>query len=294
VEVPLLARHAIDPARVPRHVAIIMDGNGRWANQRGLPRNAGHEAGERALLDTVEGALDLGIRDVTVYAFSTENWRRPPSEVRFLLGFNESLLVRRAQELHQQGVRVRFVGRRGRPVPKRLVNLMESTENLTREDRRMTLRVAFNYGGRSELADAAARAAADHAAGRLPKVDEDAIAARLYDPDMPDVDLLVRTSGEQRVSNYLLWQAAYAELVFTATLWPDFDRHELARCVAAYQARDRRFGGAVDAPARRHAAPAIEDTPAGDASAPLPPPPPSSSRTEPAHHPTPPDPGIGS
>jgi hypothetical protein len=119
---------------------------------------------------------------------------------------------------------------------------MESTEALTRDDRRMTLRVAFNYGGRSELADAAARAAADHAAGRLARVDEDAIAARLYDPDMPDVDLLVRTSGEQRVSNYLLWQAAYAELVFTATLWPDFDRHELARCVAAYQARDRASG----------------------------------------------------
>ncbi len=249
MEGPLLAQHGVDPARVPGHVAIIMDGNGRWANQRGLSRNAGHEAGERALLDTVEGALALGIRDVTVYAFSTENWRRPPSEVRFLLGFNESLLVRRAQELHEQGVRVRFIGRRGRPVPRRLVNLMESTEALTRDDRRMTLRVAFNYGGRSELADAAARVAADHAAGRLAKVDEDAVATRLYDPDMPDVDLLVRTSGEQRVSNYLLWQAAYAELVFTATLWPDFDRHELARCVAAYQARDRRFGGAVDAPA---------------------------------------------
>lgn len=274
MEDALLARHGIEPGRVPGHVAIIMDGNGRWANQRGLPRNAGHEAGERALLDTVEGALDLGIRDVTVYAFSTENWRRPPSEVRFLLGFNESLLLRRAEELHEQGVRVRFIGRRGRPVPKRLVNLMESTEALTRDDRRMTLRVAFNYGGRSELTDAAARAAADHAAGRLPRIDEEAIAARLYDPEMPDVDLLVRTSGEQRVSNYLLWQAAYAELLFTATLWPDFDRHELARCVAAYQARDRRFGGAVDAPAVLPAAPPID----GEVAAPPPPPPPASSR----------------
>ena len=274
MEDALLARHGIEPGRVPGHVAIIMDGNGRWANQRGLPRNAGHEAGERALLDTVEGALDLGIRDVTVYAFSTENWRRPPSEVRFLLGFNESLLLRRAEELHEQGVRVRFIGRRGRPVPKRLVNLMESTEALTRDDRRMTLRVAFNYGGRSELTDAAARAAADHAAGRLPRIDEEAIAARLYDPEMPDVDLLVRTSGEQRVSNYLLWQAAYAELLFTATLWPDFDRHELARCVAAYQARDRRFGGAVDAPALLPPAPPID----GEVAAPPPPPPPASSR----------------
>jgi undecaprenyl diphosphate synthase len=278
VEGPLLAQHGVDPARVPGHVAIIMDGNGRWANQRGLSRNAGHEAGERALLDTVEGALDLGIRDVTVYAFSTENWRRPPSEVRFLLGFNESLLVRRAQELHEQGVRVRFIGRRGRPVPRRLVNLMESTEALTRDDRRMTLRVAFNYGGRSELADAAARVVADHAAGRLTKVDEDAIATRLYDPDMPDVDLLVRTSGEQRVSNYLLWQAAYAELVFTATLWPDFDRHELARCVAAYQARDRRFGGAVDAPAVLPTVLPTEGEVDGEVGPTSPPPPPPRGR----------------
>jgi undecaprenyl diphosphate synthase len=276
--VPLIAQHAIDPSRVPGHVAIIMDGNGRWANQRGLPRNAGHEAGERALLDTVEGALDLGITDLTVYAFSTENWRRPPSEVRFLLGFNESLLVRRAQELHDQGVRVRFIGRRGRPVPKRLVNLIESTEALTRDDRRMTLRVAFNYGGRSELTDAAARAAVDHAAGRLARIDEDALAARLYDPEMPDVDLLVRTSGEQRVSNYLLWQAAYAELVFTATLWPDFGRHELARCVAVYQARDRRFGGAVDAPAVLPTAPPTDGAADREVGTPFPPPPPPSAR----------------
>jgi undecaprenyl diphosphate synthase len=243
----LAQRHGIDLQRVPGHIAIIMDGNGRWANQRGLPRNAGHEAGEQALFDTVEGALELGVRDLTVYAFSTENWRRPPSEVRFLLGFNESLLVRRADELHERGVRVRFIGRRSRPVPKRLVHLIESTEELTRDDRRMTLRIAFNYGGRAELADAARRAAEDVVAGRLSSVDEAALAARLYDPDMPDVDLLVRTSGEQRVSNYLLWQAAYAELVFVDTLWPDFDREWLAGCVATYQARERRFGGAVDA-----------------------------------------------
>lgn len=243
----LAERYGVDPERVPGHVAIIMDGNGRWANLRGLPRNAGHEAGEQALFDTVEGGLELGIRDLTVYAFSTENWRRPPAEVRFLLGFNESLLVRRADELHERGVRVRFIGRRGRPVPKRLVRLIESTEALTRDDRRMTLRIAFNYGGRAELADAAQRAAEAVAAGRLARVDEAALAARLYDPAMPDVDLLVRTSGEQRVSNYLLWQAAYAELVFVDTLWPDFDRGTLATCVASYQARDRRFGGAVDA-----------------------------------------------
>ncbi len=244
----LLSAHGLDASRLPGHVALIMDGNGRWANRRGLTRNAGHEAGEAALFDTVEGALELGITDLTVYAFSTENWRRPPSEVRFLLGFNESLLLRRADELDDRSVRVRFIGRRTRPVPRRLVRLIEDTEALTARHRRLTLRIAFNYGGRAELADAAAAAAADLAAGRLASVDEAALARRLYDPDMPDVDLLVRTSGEQRVSNYLLWQAAYAELIFVDTLWPDFDRHALAEAVAAYQGRDRRFGGAVDTP----------------------------------------------
>jgi undecaprenyl diphosphate synthase len=238
----------IDPARVPGHVAIIMDGNGRWANQRGLTRNAGHEAGEQALFDTVEGALELGIGDLTVYAFSTENWRRPIEEVRFLMSFNESLLVRRAGELDDRDVRVRFIGRRARPVPRRLVRLIEDTEALTRDNRRMTLRIAFNYGAQAELADAARRAAEDLAAGALRTLDEDALAARLYDPEMPPVDLMIRTSGEQRTSNFLLWQGAYAELVFVETLWPDFDRSELARCVAIYQARDRRFGAAVDLP----------------------------------------------
>lgn len=247
-ETDLLARHGLDPHRIPAHVAIIMDGNGRWANRQGLPRNAGHEAGEAALFDTVEGALELGITDLTVYAFSTENWRRPPSEVRFLMGFNESLLVRRAGELDDRDVRVRFIGRRERPVPRRLIDLIDSTESRTADNRRMTLRIAFNYGARGELADAAAAAAADHAAGRLRRVDEAALAARLSDPEMPDVDLLVRTSGEQRLSNYLLWQAAYAELAFVDTLWPDFDREVLAACVSGYQRRDRRFGGAVDAP----------------------------------------------
>ncbi len=242
----LVAR--IDPDRLPGHVAIIMDGNGRWANLRGSSRNAGHEAGEAALFDTVEGALELGIDDLTVYAFSTENWRRPPSEVRFLLGFNESLLVRRVGELDERGVRVRFVGRRRRPVPTRLIRLMEDTESRTADNRRMTLRIAFNYGARAELVDAAARVADDVAAGRLRHVTEAAVAARLSDPSMPDVDLLVRTSGEERISNFLLWQAAYAELVFVDTLWPDFDGEALARCILTYQRRDRRFGRAVDRP----------------------------------------------
>jgi undecaprenyl diphosphate synthase len=236
----------VDPDRVPAHVAIIMDGNGRWANARGLKRNAGHEAGEQALFDTVEGALELGISHLTVYAFSTENWRRPADEVRFLMNFNESLLVRRADELDDRDVRVRFVGRRARPVPRRLVRLIERTEALTVDNDRMQLTIAFNYGGRTELVDAARQLVADHANGDVKRIDERAIASRLYDPTLPPVDLLVRTSGEQRLSNYLLWQAAYAELVFTDVLWPDFDRAELARCVVEYQRRDRRFGGAVD------------------------------------------------
>ena len=233
--------------RVPRHVAIIMDGNGGWANQRGLPRREGHTAGESALFNTVEGALELGVEALTVYAFSTENWKRPTEEVRFLMNFNESLLDRRKQELDDRDVRVRFIGRRGRPVPGRLVRKIEETESLTADNTRMTLVVAFNYGGQAELADAAQRAAEDVAAGRLRRVDEDALAARLYEPGLPDVDLMVRTSGEQRTSNFLVWQAAYAELVFTDVLWPDFDRHVLRDCVVEYQRRDRRFGTAEDA-----------------------------------------------
>jgi len=243
---PALVR---DPERLPAHIAIIMDGNGRWANQRGLRRNAGHEAGESALLAVVEACLALGVRELTVYAFSTENWRRPAEEVRFLLGFNESLLLRRVDELDERRVRVRFIGRRTRPVPRRLVDLIERTEARTAHHDRMVLRIAFNYGSQAELADAASRAAADLAAGRLARIDEAALAARLDDPTMRPVDLMIRTSGEQRVSNFLLWQAAYAELVFTDVLWPDFDGAELHRCIALYQARDRRFGAAVDAPA---------------------------------------------
>ena len=234
----------IDPGRVPAHVGIIMDGNGRWAAERGLPRNAGHTAGEEALFDAVEGGLELGLRFLTVYAFSTENWKRPPSEVRFLMGFNRDLLQRRAHELDARRVRVRFIGRRGRPVPRSLVAMMERTEALTAGHTRMTLQVAFNYGGRAELVDAARRIAADVATGALEpgRVSERTLEARLYEPDAPDVDLLVRTSGEQRLSNFLLWEAAYAELVFTDVLWPDFRRTHLADAVREYQARTRRFG----------------------------------------------------
>jgi undecaprenyl diphosphate synthase len=234
----------LDLTRLPAHVGIIMDGNGRWAGERGLPRNAGHSAGEEALFDTVEGGLELGLRWLTVYAFSTENWKRPPTEVRFLMNFNRDLLLRRADDLDERQVRVRFIGRRGRPVPRSLVDLMASTEQRTARHRRMTLQIAFNYGGRAELVDAARRLAAEAVDGRVrpDRIDERALRARLYGPEAPDVDLLVRTSGEQRLSNFLLWEAAYAELIFTEGYWPDFRRTDLFAAVAEFQRRARRFG----------------------------------------------------
>jgi undecaprenyl diphosphate synthase len=238
---------ALDASRLPRHVAIVMDGNGRWAKRRGLRRTDGHAAGEEALFDTVEGALDIGLKWLTVYAFSTENWRRPLDEVRFLMRFNESLLLKRRDDLDQRGVRVRFIGRRGGRVPKRVLRHIEDTEALTHKNRRMTLTFAFNYGGRAELVDAVKDIATEARARKLDpkKIDEKTIARHLYAPDMPDPDLLVRTSGEYRISNYLLWELAYAELVFTDTLWPDFRREHLFAAIDEYQQRERRFG-AVD------------------------------------------------
>jgi len=224
-----------------------MDGNGRWAKQRGLKRTDGHAAGEEALFDTVNGALDIGLDWMTVFAFSTENWRRPIDEVRFLMGFNESLLLRRRDELHELGVRVRFIGRRTGRVPSRLRRRIADAEDLTRANRRLTLTFAFNYGGRAELVDAARAIAHEVAAGRLDpdKISDRTLARHLYAPDMPDPDLLVRTSGEFRISNYLLWELAYAELVFTDVLWPDFRRDHLFEAIREFQRRERRFG-AVD------------------------------------------------
>jgi undecaprenyl diphosphate synthase len=232
-----------------------MDGNGRWAKAKGLPRNKGHEAGELALFDTVEGALDAGVSWLTVYAFSTENWRRPAAEVRFLMNFNESLLVRRSHELHERGVRIRFIGRRDR-VPTRVRRRMEEAEALTAGDTRMTLAVALDYGGRDELTRAVQELVAEARAGRGPRrIDQRAIARRLYAADMPDVDLLIRSGGEQRISNFLLWQIAYAELYFTSVLWPDFNRQELFKALRDYQTRQRRFGAVAgtepDQPASR-------------------------------------------
>ena len=230
----------IDPRRLPVHVACVMDGNGRWAQKRGLPRTEGHAAGEEALMDAVDGALELGIKWLTVYAFSTENWKRPVDEVRFLMRFNESLLARRRDELHDKGVRIRFSGRRDWRVPKRLLRQMDESIALTQRNRRMTLTVAFNYGGRAEVVDAVRVLVAEGVPAE--RIDEKAIRSRLYHPDAPDPDLMIRTSGEFRISNFLLWELAYSELVFTDVLWPDFRRDHLFEAVREFQRRDRRFG----------------------------------------------------
>jgi undecaprenyl diphosphate synthase len=234
----------LDLSRIPAHVAIVMDGNGRWAQRRGLRRTEGHAAGEEALFDTVDGALDIGLQWLTVFAFSTENWRRPLDEVRFLMGFNERLLLTRRDDLNQRGVRVRFIGRRGGRVPGRIRRHIADTEELTRGNRRMTLTFAFNYGGRAELVDAARAIAERVASGALApdKIDERTLARHLYAPDMPDPDLLVRTSGEFRLSNFMLWEMAYSELVFADVLWPDFRQQHLFDAIGEYQRRNRRFG----------------------------------------------------
>ena len=204
-----------------------MDGNGRWAEARGLARSKGHEAGEQALFDVVEGALEIGIRYLSAYAFSTENWTRPEEEVEFLMNFNRKLLRQRRDDMNVRNVRIRRIGRRD-PVPSDVLDEFDAAEEMTKDNTRMDLMVCFNYGGRAELEDAASK-------GSIPE--------NLYAPDVPDVDLMIRTSGEMRVSNFLLWQSAYAELYFTDALWPDFDRHALAAAVRDYASRDRRFGG---------------------------------------------------
>lgn len=215
-----------------------MDGNGRWASERNLARTEGHAAGEQALVDTVDAALELEISWLTVYAFSTENWRRPIAEVRYLMNFNEQLLLRRRDELNDKGVRIKFVGRRDWRIPRRLLRRIEESEVLTEQNSRLTLSIAFNYGSRAELVDAVKALNADAV-----EPTESAISARMYDPSMPDVDLWVRTSGEHRVSNFLLWQSAYAEFVFVNAYWPDFGRKEMYEAVEEFQRRNRRFGG---------------------------------------------------
>ena len=234
---------------IPRHVAVVMDGNGRWANRQGLPRTAGHEAGEAALLDVVAGALQIGVTHLSAYAFSTENWKRSPEEVRFLMGFSRSVLRRQRDTLNSWGVRIVWIGRAQRLWGSVIKELREA-EELTRHNTRMTLYMCVNHGGRAEIVDAVREIAEEARAGRLSArgITMKSFARHLNDPDMPDVDLFLRTSGEQRTSNFLLWQAAYAELVFVEELWPDVDRRVLWRAITEYARRDRRYGGAIDAP----------------------------------------------
>jgi undecaprenyl diphosphate synthase len=222
-----------------------MDGNGRWAKERGLPRTEGHARGEAALFDVVAGAIEAGVTHISAYAFSTENWKRSPDEVRFLMGFNRDVIRRRRDDMNAWGVRVRWAGRRPR-LWKSVIDELETAERLTARNRVLTLTMCVNYGGRAEIADAARANANEAAAGRLDptKVTEKTLAAHLDEPDMPDVDMLWRSSGEQRTSNFLPWQAAYAELVFSDVLWPDVDRRDLWRAIEEYARRNRRFGGA--------------------------------------------------
>jgi undecaprenyl diphosphate synthase len=241
-----------DRGRVPKHIAIVMDGNGRWANARGLTRVEGHKAGEAALLDVVAGAIEIGVEHLSVYAFSTENWKRSPDEVKFLMGFNREVLRRRRDQLNEWGVRVQWVGR----APKlwaSVITELRDAEEMTKRNRTMTLQMCVNYGGRLELVDAVRDIAEKVAAGKLSpaRITEKTIQSQLYAPELPDVDLFIRSSGEQRTSNFLLWQSAYSEMVFLDTLWPEFTRKNLWSAVEQYINRDRRFGGAVDTPSSR-------------------------------------------
>lgn len=231
--------------RIPRHVAIVMDGNGRWAKERNLPRTAGHAAGEASLLDCVHGALELGVGWISAYAFSTENWRRSPDEVRYLMGFNRDVIRRRRDEMHELGVRIRWAGRTPK-LWRSVIKELQAAEELTKNNTRLTLTMCVNYGGRAEISDAAASLAREVAAGRVDpeRITPAVFAKYLYIPDMPDIDLFIRSSGEMRLSNFLLWQVAYAELVVSDRLWPDFDRRDLWAACEQYAQRDRRFGGA--------------------------------------------------
>ena len=224
--------------RIPASIAIIMDGNGRWARSRGLPTGAGHRAGARALKEVVRRAGDLGVGDLTVYSFSTENWNRPPDEVDDLMGLFAELIDREVPELHAEGVQVRFIGRRD-PLSGDLRARIEAAEALTRGNGRLRLFIAMNYGGRQEIVDAARRFAAECGPG----AGEEDFRRLLYGPDLRDPELVIRTSGEQRLSNFLLWQSAYSELFFSPRLWPDFGADDLEEAIADYGRRERRFGG---------------------------------------------------
>jgi undecaprenyl diphosphate synthase len=234
---------AAPPGALPRHIAIIMDGNGRWAQSRGLPRIAGHRRGAEAVRRTLSAASELGIPYLTLFGFSSENWKRPLHEVDDLMGLLRHYLGGEIAELHRNSVRLRVIGEIGRLSPD-IVTLIDNAQALTRDNSGVNLTIALSYGGRAEIAAAVRAIAAEVKAGQMPlnAVDEDLIARHLFTADLPDPDLLIRTSGEQRISNFLLWQCAYAELVFTKTLWPDFGRDDLEQAIADYSCRERRYG----------------------------------------------------
>ena len=231
--------------QIPQHVALVMDGNGRWAKQRGLARTAGHEAGEASLLDMVHGAIEIGVKELSAYAFSTENWRRSPEEVKFLMEFNRQVLRKRRDEMNELGVKIRWVGREKRLLAGVFKELKEAQE-LTKNNKVLTLNMCINYGGRAEMLDAAVAIAKDAMKKKLKpdSLTEKSINKYLYAPQMRDVDLFLRSSGEQRTSNFLMWQSAYAEMVFLDVLWPDADRRTLWKAIEIYAERERRFGKA--------------------------------------------------
>ena len=235
----------MDPKQIPQHVAVVMDGNGRWAKQRGLARTAGHEAGEAALLDMVHGAIEIGVKELSAFAFSTENWRRSPEEVKFLMEFNRQVLRKRRDEMNELGVKIRWVGREKRLMASVSKELKEA-EELTKNNKVLTVNMCINYGGRAEMLDAAVAIAKDALKKKVKpdSLTEKSINKYLYAPQMRDVDLFLRSSGEQRTSNFLMWQSAYAEMVFLDVLWPDADRRTLWKAIEIYAERERRFGKA--------------------------------------------------
>ncbi len=231
----------IEKSQIPKHVAVVMDGNGRWAKNKGLKRTEGHKAGEEPLFDMVEGAIEIGVKELSAYAFSTENWKRSPEEVRFLMGFNKEVLRRRRDQMNELGVRIKWVGQEKKLWSSVVDELLEA-EELTANNKVLTLNMCVNYGGRAEIVSAAEELARDFKRGKIAKFDEKTFAKYL---DLPtDVDLFLRSSGEQRLSNFLPWQSAYAELVFMDVLWPDADRRTLWKAIEEYAARNRRFGKA--------------------------------------------------
>ena len=235
----------IEKSQIPKHVAIVMDGNGRWAKQRGLPRTAGHTAGEAALLDVVYGAIEIGVKEISAFAFSTENWRRSPEEVRFLMGFNRVEIRKQRDEMNALGVKIKWIGR-----PQKLwqsvIQELQEAEKLTKNNKVLTLNMCVNYGGQAEIADAVNAVTQDVKRGKVKvgSITERNLKKYFYSPKMLDVDLFLRSSGEQRISNFLLWQSAYAEMVFMDVLWPDVDRRTLWQAIEIYAERNRRFGKA--------------------------------------------------